>query len=220
MTELGQEVRRLREEKGWNQAELAVHAGIGVSGLSHIETGKRNPSAVTLQKIAEALSVGVGDLYPKAQAPLPFESAQNAPNDGDGLTLEDVRRFLETRLGSAWLALPEDEWAHWWRGVSRAEAALRRRLIAAEYRLLAEEFMATHGKADREPELVPRGGHWGNVFSTLFGRNFETKFFAPQKDESTEEFKERQRRGVPAPRFYEDLRESEEQARRAASEAS
>jgi transcriptional regulator with XRE-family HTH domain len=71
MAELGQQIRRLREEKGWTQAELAVYAGMGGSGLSHIETGRRNPSAATLQKIAEALDVGVGDLYPKGQEPLP-----------------------------------------------------------------------------------------------------------------------------------------------------
>ena len=70
MTEVGQQIRRLREAKGWNQAELAVYAGIGPSGVSQIETGKRNPSAATLQKIAEALGVEMSDLFPKVEAPL------------------------------------------------------------------------------------------------------------------------------------------------------
>jgi transcriptional regulator with XRE-family HTH domain len=70
MDEIGREIRRLREEKGWSQAKLAVDAGIGVSAVSLIETGKRNPSATTLAKIAEALGVGVADLFPLAQAPL------------------------------------------------------------------------------------------------------------------------------------------------------
>jgi transcriptional regulator with XRE-family HTH domain len=217
---IGEEIRRRRQEKGLTGVELAARASMAPSAVSQIETGKRTPNSASVIKLAEALGCEVADLYPKAaQVPLPFNQSEK-PRGGSGPSLEDIRGFLEERVGSAWIAFPDDEWASWWRGVSRAEATLRRRLIAAEYRLLAEEFMATHGKADREPELVPRGGHWGNVFSTLFGRNFETKFFAPQKDESTEEFKERQRRGVPAPRFYEDLRESEEQARRAASEAS
>jgi len=69
MAEVGQLIRRLREAKGWNQAELAVYAGIGPSGVSQIETGKRNPSVATLQKIAEALSVEISDLFPK-EAPL------------------------------------------------------------------------------------------------------------------------------------------------------
>jgi transcriptional regulator with XRE-family HTH domain len=69
--EIGREIRRLRESKGWSQAKLAGNAGMGISGISQIETGSRNPSAVTLSKIAEALGVEVADLFPKAQAPLP-----------------------------------------------------------------------------------------------------------------------------------------------------
>jgi transcriptional regulator with XRE-family HTH domain len=71
--EIGREIRRLREAKGWSQAKLAAAADMGVSGISQIETGARNPSAVTLSKIAEALGVGVADLFPKAQSPLPLE---------------------------------------------------------------------------------------------------------------------------------------------------
>ena len=73
--EVGREIRRLREARGWSQAKLAGDTGMGVSGISQIETGARNPSAVTLWKIAGALGVEVGDLFPKAQSPLPFEEA-------------------------------------------------------------------------------------------------------------------------------------------------
>jgi transcriptional regulator with XRE-family HTH domain len=73
---VGQEIRRLREEKGWSQAKLAAAADMGVSGVSQIETGSRNPSAVTLAKLADALDVEVADLFPKGQSPLPFESEE------------------------------------------------------------------------------------------------------------------------------------------------
>jgi transcriptional regulator with XRE-family HTH domain len=73
--EVGREIRRIREEKGWSQTKLAAAADMGVSGISQIETGARNPSAVTLWKIAEALGVQVGDLYPKGQEPLPSPAA-------------------------------------------------------------------------------------------------------------------------------------------------
>jgi transcriptional regulator with XRE-family HTH domain len=73
--DVGREIRRLREARGWSQAKLAGDTGMGVSGISQIETGARNPSAVTLWKIAGALGVEVGDLFPKAQSPLPFEGA-------------------------------------------------------------------------------------------------------------------------------------------------
>jgi transcriptional regulator with XRE-family HTH domain len=65
------EVKRLRQERQWNQTELAYHAGLAPSVISQIENGKRDPSARTLRKLAQALSVEVGDLFPKAQAPLP-----------------------------------------------------------------------------------------------------------------------------------------------------
>ena len=61
MTELleriGHNVRRLREEKGWNQTELGYNAQTSPSIISLIENGKRNPSTVTLAKIATALDV-------------------------------------------------------------------------------------------------------------------------------------------------------------------
>ena len=70
MSEIGREIRRLREGKNWSQAQLAVYAGSSQPTVNQIESGKRNPSTRTLQKLAEALGVGVADLFPKGQAPL------------------------------------------------------------------------------------------------------------------------------------------------------
>jgi transcriptional regulator with XRE-family HTH domain len=76
MDEVGREVRKLREERGWNQAKLAVEAGMAPSAVNQIENGKRSPSAASLTKLAEALGVGVADLFPKGQAPLPVFDKQ------------------------------------------------------------------------------------------------------------------------------------------------
>jgi transcriptional regulator with XRE-family HTH domain len=212
------ELRRLRKAKKLSQARLAALADLDPSTVNQIETGARQPNTRTLEKLATVLGVGVSDLFPKAQAPLPLEPAEKS-QAGSGLTLDEVRAFLVERVGSSWIALPEGEWDNWWRDVSRAEAVLRRRQIAAEYQLIAQEVMATAGKADKEPELVPREGRWGDVAFTLLGRNMSARFFAPQKGESAGAFKERQRKGVAAPAFYKDLREDAEQALRAAAEA-
>ncbi len=72
--DIGREIRQRREAKGWSQAKLAGASDMGVSGISQIETGARNPSVVTLSKIAEALGVDVADLFPKAQSSLPLDS--------------------------------------------------------------------------------------------------------------------------------------------------
>jgi transcriptional regulator with XRE-family HTH domain len=68
---IGEEVRRRREALGLTGAQLAARAGLAPSAVSQIETGKRTPSSASVIKLAAALGVEVGDLYPKGQAPLP-----------------------------------------------------------------------------------------------------------------------------------------------------
>jgi transcriptional regulator with XRE-family HTH domain len=94
--EVGREIRRLREARGWSQAKLAGDTGMGVSGISQIETGARNPSAVTLWKIAGALGVEVGDLFPKAQSPLPFEEAAGRSPEERIATSNSLAKAVES----------------------------------------------------------------------------------------------------------------------------
>jgi transcriptional regulator with XRE-family HTH domain len=64
---VGNEVKRLRQAKGWTQEQLAVYAGSSQPTVNLLEAGKRNPSAATLEKLARALEVQVVDLFPKPQ---------------------------------------------------------------------------------------------------------------------------------------------------------
>jgi transcriptional regulator with XRE-family HTH domain len=74
---IGEEVRRRRERLGLTGAQLAGRAGLAPSAVSQIETGKRTPNSASVIKLATALGTGVGDLYPKGQAPLPdFDDAR------------------------------------------------------------------------------------------------------------------------------------------------
>src|SRR3954470_6916334 len=73
MPTVGKQDRELRETRGWTQAQLGVYAGISPSTVNLIEHGHRNPNAITLQKLADALKVQPGDLFagtegPKAEA--------------------------------------------------------------------------------------------------------------------------------------------------------
>lgn len=68
---VGREIKRLREEKNWSMAKLAVEADMSVSGVSMIENGKRNLTTTTLAKLARALEVEVRDLFPLEQPRLP-----------------------------------------------------------------------------------------------------------------------------------------------------
>jgi transcriptional regulator with XRE-family HTH domain len=87
MSEMGREIRRLREEKGWTQAALAVYSGMDPSSINLIERGQRNASTRSVQKIADALGVGVGDLFaPKGQSPLPLEDGTHYTRTSRGWT--------------------------------------------------------------------------------------------------------------------------------------
>jgi transcriptional regulator with XRE-family HTH domain len=54
---LATNVRRLRQQRGMTQEELAFEAKIDLTYMGGIERGKRNPSLLVMARIAEALSV-------------------------------------------------------------------------------------------------------------------------------------------------------------------
>jgi SOS regulatory protein LexA len=54
---VGENIRRLREERGINQRELAKKAGISHSYVSDVERGEAMPSLRFIEKIADALGV-------------------------------------------------------------------------------------------------------------------------------------------------------------------
>ena len=54
---LGENIKRLRQESGLSQEELAHRSGIHVTYLSGIENAHRNPAVGKIAKIALALKV-------------------------------------------------------------------------------------------------------------------------------------------------------------------
>lgn len=62
--EFGKHLRKLRLEKGWTQEELADKAGMHFTYIGQIERGIRNPSLVNLEKLAKALGISSGKLFP------------------------------------------------------------------------------------------------------------------------------------------------------------
>jgi transcriptional regulator with XRE-family HTH domain len=88
---IGEEVRRRREELRLTGVQLATRAGMAPSAVSQIETGKRTPSSASVVKLAYALGVEVGQLYPKDQAQLPLEDLVSLPLDIDQLKKEVIQ---------------------------------------------------------------------------------------------------------------------------------
>lgn len=64
---MGRVVRELRGEANWSQTKLAARADMSVSGLSLIETGKRNLTVTTLERVAEALDMPASELLARAE---------------------------------------------------------------------------------------------------------------------------------------------------------
>ncbi len=90
---VGPTVMHLRTLKGWTQAALAYHAGLAVSHVCQIETGKRYPGSRTLYKLARALGVEVRDLFGESGSRL--SNNRRSADDGWGDTAqEEVRRAI------------------------------------------------------------------------------------------------------------------------------
>lgn len=60
---IGLNLKRLRAEREITQEDFATDSGFDRGYLSGVERGVRNPSALVLQRIAEALDVDVSELF-------------------------------------------------------------------------------------------------------------------------------------------------------------
>lgn len=83
MGTFGDNVKRMREQKGWSQEELAIKAGYtSRSTISCIENGKRDSSQKQILAIANALGISPGELLASNVSSTPTsELADMLPNE-------------------------------------------------------------------------------------------------------------------------------------------
>lgn len=85
---VGQNVRRLRKERGLTVQKLAELADVSRRMLTHIELGQANPSLITVDKIARALSTDFTGLLvtaePEALEVVAADQAQRVWSSNDG----------------------------------------------------------------------------------------------------------------------------------------
>ena len=145
-------VRELREEKGVSQVRLAVAAGMDPATLNRLEMGKANPNLKTLERLADALGVEVGDFFPKAEA----------------VSLE---QWLEERCGHSYLAMSSEELARFVEDAEDLDEQLERR------QLLREEIDVVVAERRRFPATERQ--NIGNVpFEEIHTRWIRTLFVA------------------------------------------
>jgi transcriptional regulator with XRE-family HTH domain len=59
---LGENIRKIREEKQMTQIELCRKLSVDRAYMSNVENGKKNPTLLTMEKIAKALGVSIEEL--------------------------------------------------------------------------------------------------------------------------------------------------------------
>lgn len=59
---LGNNLKRIRTEKGLSQVDIARQLDVSRGFVSNIESGKRNPTLSTLTRLAKALGVSTDEL--------------------------------------------------------------------------------------------------------------------------------------------------------------
>lgn len=98
--DVGDRIRRIREERGLSQRRLAQLAGIGQSFLSQVERGEKDPGIKTLLNICKALNVSIahlfedgGDLPPHIRS-LIREARSLSPEQA-----EQLAKFIRTMKG-------------------------------------------------------------------------------------------------------------------------
>jgi Zn-dependent peptidase ImmA (M78 family)/transcriptional regulator with XRE-family HTH domain len=87
-------LRRLRDEKGLSQAQVAEQAGISRVAYRNIETGEAMPRAGTLARLAEVLAVKTADLLVEVR-PLTAVRFREKGMTSRGQLLVRVSRWLE-----------------------------------------------------------------------------------------------------------------------------
>ena len=133
---IGQRIRQLRESRGMTQSQLQARSRVSRSYLSRIESGQMTPSLGTLEKIAEALGVGLNRFF------VPETNGETVLEDP---FIQGLRPFLR-----------QLDWAQWQGILKRLQAISEHVSTSHQVRPLVPQ------PAERMPHVPRRhtsGGH-------------------------------------------------------------
>ncbi len=73
---LGTKIRNIRKSKGYSIMKIKELTGLSKSTISEIENDKSSPTALTLEKLANALDVSVMDFFEEEKEDKELEKAE------------------------------------------------------------------------------------------------------------------------------------------------
>jgi transcriptional regulator with XRE-family HTH domain len=89
---LGEAVRRLREARGWTQEKLAEEVASDLRQVGGIERGLRNPTYLTLVRLARALETQPGEIVGLADRLLVEGEPGDQPETSDSAQTSSTSR--------------------------------------------------------------------------------------------------------------------------------
>jgi putative transcriptional regulator len=94
---VGQNVKRIREEQRYTQTEIARRCGVTPAAISGLEHGDFTPSTPLLVKLARALDVSVEELLAVHHVRMPHDSIEVSDEVKADVRLQKVRQILHAR---------------------------------------------------------------------------------------------------------------------------
>jgi transcriptional regulator with XRE-family HTH domain len=121
-----EELKRIREAKGWSQVRLAKESGVDRVTINQAERGRRSPSISTLETLAQVMGVEVADFFPKTEPQLPLHEEHGGLTE-DFLELVNfqLERFLrgeDPKLVVGGLTLAVERLVEWMKPPFEGEA--------------------------------------------------------------------------------------------------
>lgn len=103
--EMGKVIKRLREERGWSQDELAFRTGTSAANISRIENGKHGAGQELLEALAREFDYKVYQLVALAEGvETPIIPINSNPDEeallSDYRAMKDEQRILFRAVGS------------------------------------------------------------------------------------------------------------------------
>ena len=78
-TKLAANLKRMRDERGVSQAQLAIQSSVPRPTIAHMESGQANPTLSVVMKVARSLGVSIDRLADASSVPIRILTSRNLP---------------------------------------------------------------------------------------------------------------------------------------------